>query len=308
MFKAYNILISGSSGLIGKSLTQFLKNEGHSVAILSRSENKIYGTLQFKWDPNRDLIDLKAVEWADVIINLAGENIGGKRWSKKQKVLIKDSRINAVNTLYNACSKVSNPPCRLINASAIGFYGTEDNKVYNEESDSGIDFLSNVVKCWEEASVKFDKIGIKTLILRFGVVFAKEGGAFPKLLAPVKLGFGAPIGSGEQPVSWVSLSDILGSIAFLLKQPMEKNRCIYNIVAPEVLNNKQLTSILNKYFRRLNFWPSLPAFVFKVLLGEQADIVLKGNRVSSENLLKKGYQFKHKKIEQFLKENYPNRS
>lgn len=295
-----NVLISGGSGLVGNALTRFLLNKGYKVAILSRSV-KSEGDLSFKWDVDAQTIDKEAVEFADLIIHLAGENVSSKRWSPKQKKKIIDSRVKSTKLLYKAIEKADKKPELFISASAVGYYGFEDQDIAAKEDDKpGRDFLAETVKLWEEEVMKIENLGLETIRLRLGVVIAKEGGFLNAVKIPVKFGIGSAVGSGEQFIPWIEMEDLVRMIYYVMK--MENPESVYNAVAPESVSNKDLMRTLAKKMRKPFFFPTVPAFMIRLLFGEMGDIVLKGKRVSSDKIEKEGFKFKHHTFSDAIKD------
>jgi len=188
-----------------------------------------------------------------------------------------------------------------IAASGIGFYGaTTSEKIYNEKDAPGNDFISEICKVWEKASLQFDSINIRTVIFRTGVVLAKEGGALEKLSQPIKLGVGAALGSGKQYIPWIHLNDLCNMYVEAIENSEIKG--IYNAVAPEHVTNKSLTKMIAKNLKIPLWLPNIPAFVMKLILGKMAIILLEGSRVSSEKILATGFQFKYPTIEEAIQE------
>ena len=294
-----NILITGGTGLIGKELMDLLMESGYNVAVLSRRKG-IEGVKSFYWDYEAEVLDEDAIEFADVIIHLAGEGIANKRWSAKQKQKILDSRVKTTNLLFSKSAKAKNKPRMIISASAVGFYGVENSeKVFTEKDPAGNDFLANTADAWEKSVKQFKSIGIQTVICRIGVVLSKKGGALPKMMMPVSFGLGAALGSGKQYMPWIEISDLARMFIFVLEN--QKTDVIFNAVGPEQISNKEFMKTLARTMNKPFFMPNVPSFVMKLLLGEMAVLLLQGNRVSSEKIQAAGFEFKYTTLEEVMK-------
>ena len=292
-----SILVTGGTGLIGKKLCELLRNKGHKVAILSR--NKHTKPNNYYWNIETHHIDAKAIVEADYIIHLAGEGIADKRWAPQRKKDLINSRVETANLLFEKVKELNPNLKGFIAASGIGYYGaTTSEKIYSENDAAGRDFVSAICKVWEKASNQFNKINIRTVIFRTGVVLSKEGGALEKLSQPIKLGVGAALGSGEQYIPWIHLEDLCNMYLYAIEN--EEIKGIYNAVAPEHLTNKSLTKIIANKLKKPLWLPNIPAFVMKLLLGKMATIILEGSRVSSEKIMATGFKFKYPNIKEAL--------
>lgn len=301
---AKNILISGGSGLVGTEIATLFQKNDHEVAILSRNP-KNQKLRSFYWNVEDFEIDEEAIEFADVIIHLAGENISTKSWTSEQKEKIISSRTQSTQLLFDTVKRKSKKLDAFISASAIGYYGTfTSDRIFKEEDVAGDDFLAETVKLWEASVQQFSLLNIPTALLRIGVVMSETGGALVKMLNPVKLGFGAALGSGEQWVPWIELKDLARLFYFVLHQKLinqtPQKALIYNAVAPNHVTNRQLMKSLAKAKKKPFFMPTVPAFVFKLLYGEMSSILLEGSRVSSEKILEEGYEFNVTEIKELF--------
>lgn len=293
------ILVTGGTGLIGKHLCNLLLKKGHKVSILSRSITNNQNV--FQWDIKNNYIDDDAIKSCDYIIHLAGAGIADKRWTSERKKIIIDSRVLSTNLLFNKVKELNPRLKGFIAASGIGFYGaiTSEN-IFEENSSAGNDFLSTVCKQWEEASLQFTSLNIRTVIFRTGVVFSKEGGALEKIIKPIKLGVGAALGTGKQYMPWIVMEDLCNMYASAIENT-ELNG-IYNAVAPEHITNKELTKSIAKTLKKPLFLPNVPEFILKIILGELAVILLKGSKVSSEKIKNTGFKFKYPSLEKYSSE------
>lgn len=296
------VLITGATGLIGSELVRQCHNEGIAVNYLTTSKEKIEKSENYKgfyWNPKKGEIDIEAFDEVTAIINLVGASIS-KCWTKQYKKIILDSRVESINLLYDTLQNIDHNIVHFITASGVGVYPNSKTKLYTEE-DNEIDdtFLAEVVVAWETAAAKFKNSGMEVSKVRTGVVLAKEEGALPKLIKPIKFGVGAPLGSGDQWQSWIHIQDIAGIYLFLLKNQLEGK---YNAVAPNPVQNKKMTKMIASKLDSPLWMPNIPAFTLKLLLGEMSVLVLEGQLVSSHKIEQLGYQFKFYNLENALQD------
>lgn len=297
-----SILITGATGLVGKALTEELLNSGKQVNYLTTSPNKIETKENYKgflWNPSEGEIDVRCFHGVTAIVHLAGASIA-ERWTEEYKSIIVDSRIKTAQLLCSTLKNIDHTVAHFVSASAIGAYPSSKTIVYSENFEvynSG--FLGDVVKVWEEAADLFKELNIKVSKIRIGVVLSKKGGALEKLIQPIKMYIGAPLGDGEQWQSWIHLKDLARVFSYVVTHELEG---IYNAVAPSPVTNKEMTkeaaSVLNKPL----FLPKVPAFMLKLLLGDMAAIVLESQKVSSNKIEQKGFDFKFKQVDVALQD------
>lgn len=296
------VLITGATGLIGGELVRQFHNDGIAVNYLTTSKEKIENTEKYQgfyWNPKDGEIDSKAFEGVTAIINLVGATIS-ERWTNDYKKVILDSRVESMNLIYETLRQTNHNIGHFISASGVSIYPNSKTKLYTEEDEEVDDtFLAEVVVAWEAAAAKFKDLGMDVSKVRTGVVLAKDSGALPKLVKPIKLGAGAPLGSGEQWQSWIHLEDIAGIYLFLLENQLEG---IYNAVAPNPVQNKKMTKIIASKLDSPLWMPNIPAFALKMLLGEMSVLVLEGQLVSSNKIEQLGYQFKYYNLENALQD------
>ncbi|MBK7328396.1 MAG: TIGR01777 family protein [Dehalococcoidia bacterium] len=279
------VAITGASGLIGTALAARLKSEGHDVRPLKRGAAA-------DWDPATGWIRPGALEGIDAVVHLAGESIGKGRWSPKRKQELRSSRIDSTRLLVSEISKMASPPV-FVAASAIGYYGNREDEVLDETSARGEGFLADLVRDWEAESLKAEDAGARTVLLRFGVILAKEGGALPQMMLPFKFGAGGRLGSGRQWFSWVALED---AVSILIRSLTTDMSGVYNVTAPEPVTNRELTKALSKVLKRPAIFP-VPPFALRIVLGESAnELLLAGQRVLPRRLLDAGYSFRQTEI------------
>lgn len=290
-----NILITGGTGFIGRPLSRELRNSGHTVVVTTRQTSDSKEKLT--WNPPA-IIPSDIISGFDAVINLAGEPVAPGRWTKRRKELIMSSRIDTTLALVESIKKASSKPKVLISASAIGYYGGHGDEYIAEDTPPASDFLAKVCKAWETEAVKAQESGIRVVIIRIGGVLESDGGALPKMMTPFKLFLGGPIGSGKQWFSWIHRDDVIGIIKYTVE-----NESVYgpvNAVSPNPVTNKEFSSALGKALHKPS-WLAVPAFVLKLTLGELGGMLLTGQRVMPDKILKSGYNFKYTKLEDALK-------
>lgn len=294
-----NILIAGGTGLIGKALSKLLVEKGYSVALLSRSKKELEYPV-YHWNPQSGDFDNFALDFADGIVFLAGENVGAKRWTEHQKQKIVGSRVNGIELLIEKIKQAKKKPEFFISASATGYYGgTLSDYNFVETDAPGHDFLAETTIKWEKALKPLESMGIRLVVLRTGVILSPDEGALPKMMLPVRWGVGNALGSGRQYISWIALEDIVRLYAYAIENPALN--AVYNAVAPHPVSNKKFMKMLAQYLNRPFFLPPVPGFVLRAFLGEMAEMVLKGNRVSAEKIQKTGFQFHYKTLGDYFK-------
>ncbi len=280
---AQTVLITGGTGMIGKRLTQLLLEKGYKVAYLSRKHESIPNVTVYRWDIDKNWIDDKALANADYIIHLAGAGIADTRWTDKRRREIINSRTKTIELIARELQGRPYKVKAFVSASAIGFYGSDTgNTQLTEQTPSGSDFLAHVTRHWENSAELIDNIGIRTTKLRIGVVLSNEGGALPKISMPIRWGIGAPIGNGNQWMSWIHLDDLCR--LFIAALENNKWHGIYNAVAPTPVTNTELTRQIAKVLHRPLWLPAIPAFALRLVYGEMANVVLGGNYVINHRI------------------------
>lgn len=279
-----NILITGGSGLVGRAITKILEKSGYQVAWLSRApqDQKF-----FIWKVENQEIEQKAIDWADGIIHLAGSGVAEKRWTLVRKQEILESRTASTSLLYQAICKSKKKPETFISASAVGFYGFDTGEnLQTEDSNPGIDFLAEVVVAWELEVESVASLGVRTAILRIGIVLDKNGGALGEMLKPP---VAVPLGSGDQWMSWIHIQDLARLFVFVLEKTSVQG--IFNAVSPQPARNRELTNIAAKAKGKPYIGMGVPSFVLKLVLGEMSSMVVGGNKVSAQKILNLGFEF-----------------
>lgn len=290
------IAITGATGFIGKGLTRLLVQEGHRVTVLSRDPRKAIGIFENKVDAfmfaedNRSEL-IRELDGTDAFVNLAGENIGSSLWTKGKRKKILESRLYAGRLITDVVSSMKRRPGVLVQASAVGFYGTRAEEKLDETSSAGDGFLAQVVRKWEDSTKGVEALGIRRVIIRSGVVFAADGGALPKLALPYTLFFGAVMGSGEQWVPWIHYSDELEAIRFLISDQFASG--IYNLVSPNPARMIEVSSAISEVLHRPTLF-RIPASLLKTAMGKMAEeTILPSQQVSPARLAGAGFKFRH---------------
>ncbi len=296
MTSQLKVIISGASGLIGKPLVANLRKHGHQVTnLVRRSPN----TNESQWDPSAGKIDERIFNGADMVINLSGAGIGDRRWTSSYKREILESRIMSTALLANTIASVANGPRVFLSGSAIGIYGPCGDEVLTESSNLGTSFLADVCAQWEAATKPATAAGVRTVLLRTGIVLTPAGGALKKQLPIFKLGLGGKFGNGKQWQSWISLDDEIAAIEHLLTANVSGP---VNLTAPNPVTNAEFASTLGRVLKRFAKLP-VPKIFPRALLGsELADALLfTGQRVVPEALQKSNFVFRHNSIEVALR-------
>ena len=289
------IIITGGTGLIGRSLSQALVSEGHEVIVLSRQPEKVkdapVGVKVQAWDGKSAQGWGQLADGAGAIVNLAGAGIADERWSAARKQLIRQSRIEAGRAIMETIAAANVKPNVLIQASAVGYYGVHSGDAQLTESASpGGDFLSKVCFDWEASTAPASKFGVRRAIIRTGVVLSNEGGALPKQVMPFKFFAGGPVGSGKQWYPWIHVDDQVRAIQFLIAN--NKASGPFNLTAPNPVTNKEFGQIVGEVLGKPAFMPA-PGFAMKTVFGEMSIVLLEGQRAIPQKLLDLGFKFKY---------------
>jgi uncharacterized protein (TIGR01777 family) len=291
------IVIAGASGLVGQKLVPALEKRGHEVVRLVRRTARAKG--EIAWNPAEGTLETAALEGVDAVINLSGENVGAGRWTAQRRAAILRSRVDATRTLVVAVQKLNRKPTVFLNASAVGFYGDRGDEILTEASPIGHGFLPEVCLIWETHAEGAARAGIRTVLLRFGIVLSGKGGALAKMLPPFRLGVGGRMGEGAQWMSWVSIDDAVGVIEHALNDPRISGPV--NVVGPQNVTNAEFTATLGRVLRR-PVWLPLPAGLLKLLFGEMAEgALLASTKAVPKRLNDTGYVFRHPTLEEALR-------
>ncbi len=293
-----HVLITGGSGMVGTRLSELLLEQGYTVSHLSRTPGDDSSPITtYLWDSKQQYINPQALPQADYVIHLAGAGVADQRWTDQRKQAILKSRTESTRLLHDAIAK-QNPATvkAFISASAIGIYGADTGAtLLSEESPPADDFLADVVVQWEAAVDTIQALGIRTVKYRIGIVLSDKGGALVPVARTVRWGVGAPLGNGEQYMSWIHLDDLCRLFIYALENDTVHGT--YNAVGPHPVTNQQLTKATARVLHRPLWLPNVPSFALKMALGELSSVVLGGNRVSNQKIEDAGFQYKFNKLE-----------
>jgi uncharacterized protein (TIGR01777 family) len=299
------IVIAGGTGFLGRALVKHLAARGHDVVVLSRAPlpAQLPGR-QVGWNPDGNLPSTGASEhlgWpqeidgAGAIINLAGAGIADKRWSSARKDLLRQSRVRSTRSLVAAVRAATARPTVFIQGSAVGFYGTAADQVFDESFPPGADLLGDTCMAWEAEAHAVSPLGPRLVIMRSGVVLAKDGGALPPMMRPFKFFVGGPVATGRQYLSWIHRDDWLAFVAWALDTSSAGG--VYNVTSPAPVTNEEFSKAIGRALRR-PCWLRVPAFALRVLFGEMAnDMLIRGQRVVPKRALDAGFQFSYPAVD-----------
>jgi uncharacterized protein (TIGR01777 family) len=286
-----HVLITGGTGFIGQALQKYLAKAGHEVRILSRKSG---------WDVVNQTIDPRVLDGIDAIVHLAGAGIAEKRWTHTRKQELISSRVDSTKLIAHALQTEKHQVHTFISASAIGFYGADSGqKICTETTESGADFLAECTRAWENSVDEMT--GLRVVKLRIGLVMDREGGIFLVLSQPIRFFAGFILGSGTQGQSWIHREDLVKMFAHVLTDARASG--VYNAVAPEPLSHAAMTREIAGALHRPVWWPHVPAFMLRLMLGEMACLVTGGNFVSAEKIQKElGFTFTYKRFSEAIKQ------
>ncbi|AUB39724.1 Epimerase family protein SDR39U1 [Nostoc flagelliforme CCNUN1] len=301
------VAITGATGFVGSRLVQRLHAKGHQIVVLTRNTTfaqKVFPSEAFPnveivaYTPNASGSWQSVIASCDSVVNLAGEPIGEGRWTPERKQEILNSRKLGTQKIVEAIANANPKPTLLINASAIGYYGTSETATFDETSLSGNDFLAQVCQAWEAEARKVQEAGVRLVILRFGIVLG-NGGALGKMIPPFKMFAGGPIGSGRQWFSWIHVDDLVSLILQALTKPEIKG--VYNGTAPNPVRMADLSQTLGQVMNRPS-WLPVPGFAIEALLGDGAIVVLEGQQVVPKRTLETGFEYKYPNLQSALRQ------
>lgn len=293
------VTVSGATGRIGRHLVAVLKDRGDEVTALSRDPERAgeqLGVEAFAWNLKEEAAPSAALAGRDAIVHLAGEDVG-QRWTKEVKAEILDTRERGTRNLVHSIFDTEPRPKALICASASGYYGAHGDEIVDESGAPGSDWLAEVVARWERQA-ETAKIGVRTVVVRAGVVLNAEGGALSKMLPYFKAGVGGPVGSGKQYMPWIHIDDLIGIYLAAIDNPAFQGPI--NAAAPEPVTNKEFAKALGRAINRPALAP-VPGFTLKLLYGEMSQIVLTGVRMVPGRAAELGYEFKHPDLDEALR-------
>ena len=290
------LLVTGGTGFIGTPLCRALVRRGHELLVLTRqaSRSPTPGTRFLAWE---DTEWQRAIQGVEGVINLTGESIAAKRWSPRQKSLIRESRLQTTRRLVDAMAAASHRPAVLVNASAVGFYGAHGDEELAESDPPGRGFHAELCQAWEAEAQRAEALGIRVVCFRIGLVLGPDGGALQKMVPPFRFFLGGPLGSGRQWVSWIHRNDLIGLIEWTLASSTVFGSI--NATAPQPVTMRALSRELGVVLHRPS-WAPVPAPILRLLLGEMADLLLTGQRVLPTVALRNGYRFAHPSLNDAL--------
>lgn len=296
------IFVTGGTGFVGSHLARKLAESSHEVTLLTRSLAKSpplpQGASYLEGNPAEKGAWMEKVPYHDGIINLAGSSIF-ERWTEAAKKAIRDSRLSTTRNLVQALSTRPSEPTFLLSTSAIGYYGFREDEELDESSHPGEGFLASLSQEWESAAQEAENYGARVVLLRFGIVLGKEGGALRQMIPVFRKYLGSSLGSGKQWFSWIHLQDLISVYLFLI----EKHRISgpINCTSPQPVRNQELTKSLGEALGKPTFMPSVPGFLLRLLLGEFGSVLLRGQKVLPRRLLEEGYRFQFPDLKGALK-------
>ncbi|USX27418.1 TIGR01777 family oxidoreductase [Oxalobacteraceae bacterium OTU3CINTB1] len=294
-----NFLVTGATGFIGQRLVKALLADGHRVTVLSRDPRRAAALFDGRVDSVAAMDELPPSRVVDVVINLAGARILGWRWTAARRAALRASRVGLTRKLVDWIAAAGHKPAMLLSASAIGYYGIQkrgDDTVLTEKDGPQPMFMSDLCREWEQAAQGAEAHGVRVARMRFGLVLGTQG-ALPMMLLPIKLGLGGPLGGGTQWLSWIHVDDLIGGIAHLCRRG---EGGAYNFTAPEVVSQAQFSRTAASVLKRPYGVPT-PGWPMRLALGEQADLLLEGQRVFPERLTEEGFVFRHPSLDGALR-------
>ena len=294
-----NFLVTGATGFIGQRLVKALLADGHRVTVLSREPQRAASLFDGRVDGVAAMDGLPPSRVFDVVINLAGARILGWRWTAARRAALRASRVGLTRKLVDWIATAGHKPAMLLSASAIGYYGIQrrgDDTVLTEKDGPQPMFMSDLCREWEQAAQGAEAHGVRVARMRFGLVLGTQG-ALPMMLLPIKLGLGGPLGGGTQWLSWIHVDDLIAGIAHLCRAG---EGGAYNFTSPEVVSQAQFNRTAASVLKRPYGFPT-PGWPMRLALGEQADLLLEGQRVFPERLTKEGFVFRHPNLEGALR-------
>ena len=293
-----NVLITGGSGLVGKHLTQILEENKSEVSWIGRPKKVRPYHQKYNWNVENGSIDKGWLQCTDTIIHLAGAGVADHNWTDSYKKEIYESRIKSTKLLHDTLANNEHSVKTLVCASAIGIYGNNCVESTDETFPAQTNFLAKVCDDWEKEAYKFELLGIRAVIIRVGIVLAKEGGFVKAVAAPAKWGLGAAFGNGKMMTSWIHINDLCG---IFMKAGNDTNmKGAFNAVAPNPVSNKAITKAICKALHRPLILPNVPSLMLKLGLGEMASMILANQNISSKKIEKTGFVFRFNQVEEAI--------
>jgi len=291
------VLITGGTGFIGSALTRSLLEQDYEVTVLSRNPESVAKYCGSDVKALGSLQQIKADDFYDTVINLAGAPIFGAWWTEARKKIIRDSRIGLTEELVACMARMTVKPKLLISGSAIGYYGNQGDKVLTEQSATMKDFSESLCADWEAAAKKAEQIGVRVCLMRTGLVIGHGGGLLQRMLLPFRLGVGGRLGNGKQWMSWIHRQDWIRIAQTMITTSSMQGA--YNATAPNPVTNSEFTDTLARSINRPALLP-VPGWLLKTLLGEMSALILGSQRVIPERLLAQGFRFQYNDLGEAL--------
>jgi uncharacterized protein (TIGR01777 family) len=293
------VLITGASGLVGSRLTELLLSKKMEVVHVGRTKRN--GSVpSFTWDVDKQQMDAKALAGVDTIVHLAGAGVADKRWTPTRKKEILDSRVQSTRLLFQILKEEKHYVKNIVSASAIGYYGFGlSDQLFTEERPPATDFLASVTTEWEKEVDAIRELEIRVVKIRIGIVLSNKGGALKEMARPIQFGVGAPLGTGQQVMSWIHIDDLCEMFCKAIQDRSLAGA--YNGVAPNPVTNAELTKAIASILKKPLWLPNVPPFVLRLLVGEMADIVVNGSKVSAEKILATRFKFQYSQIDDALR-------
>lgn len=295
-----HIFITGGTGFIGQALIKQWLHQGYQITLLARSISKT--SLLFPTNTQLSVIEkLPDSLSANVVVNLAGEPIFNRSWSQKQKHILWQSRIEITEKLTALINQSENPPDCFISASASGYYGDKAAQLITEKDNAGSDFTSKLCLAWESIALQANT---RVCLLRTGLVLNPEGGLLEKILPLYRYGLGGKLGSGQQFMPWIALTDMLKAISFLIHNSSSEGA--FNLSSPNPVHNTEFNKLLAKQLKR-PYFATVPSFLLKLILGERAKLLLNSQNMYPQKLIEQGFHFQYSQLEDYLQATFGNR-
>jgi len=297
-----HILIAGGSGLIGTALSKHLLAEGHSVTVLSRNpqaHSALQGVTMVRWDGKTKEGWGHLLNETDAVVNLAGVNLGGGLWTKNRKAKLIGSRLNAGAAIVAAFQAAEHKPEVLLQAAANGYYSPSGDDILTESDPPGTGFQSDLCQRWEQSTQPVEAMGVRRVVTRSGVVFARGALLLNMFLLPFRMFVGGPIGSGRQYLPWIHVDDEVAAFKYLLTN--QETSGAYNLMSPQPVRNAELGHAISRVLKR-PYWFPVPGFALKLVLGKMSSVVLDSWRCMPARLTESGFQFKFPDVEAALRD------
>ncbi len=292
------VVVTGGTGFLGRPLTLGLRAAGHDVTVLTRRANGRSAAREVEWQPTGAVGSwVGEVEGADVVINLAGEALADRRWTAARKARLRNSRLNATRSLVGAIERARNRPAALISGSAVGYYGPRGSEAVTESEPAATDFLGTLTHDWEAAALDAERLGLRVVLLRTGLVLERDGGALQRLLLPFRLGVGGPLGSGAQYWPWIHRDDWIASVVWLVSSQAVTGPV--NVTAPSPETNASFSRALAATLGRPCLF-RVPSVALRLVMGEMADVVLTGQRAVPAKLTGANFSFAFPRLDDAL--------